>query len=399
MSYLVRHLSWVLCSALLVTGSFLAPALSAPLGKKEHDPAVPLSSLSAEEKARFEAGRDLFELPFTPREGLGPVFNARTCEACHHAPSIGGHGPGYRGNIRYILPSSPSTQGILFHDKSIAKGPAEALPENAIISKRRPSTLMGLGLIEAIPEEALLAHADPDDKDGDGIYGRPAMKDGRLLRFGSQAHVASLFEFVADALRQEMGMTSPVPGFSAETANFEFPRFVRNQIPQPNVSLDVVNKLLDFVSLLAPPERDAAIGTDGQVVRGEKLFTQIQCAKCHVPTYRTSATPIKRPAQAAPMPAALLNREIHPYSDFLLHDMGSTLNDGVSLGVAKPGEYRTPPLWGLRFRLNQLLHDSRGSNPEQAIIYHGGEAARSRNAFLALPAEDRQALIEFLKTL
>ncbi len=99
------------------------------------------------------------------------------------------------------------------------------------------------------------------------------------------------------------------------------------------------------------------------------------------------------------MPNALLNKDIKPYSDFLLHDMGTTLNDGVSLGVARPGEYRTPPLWGLRFRLHQLLHDSRGSNPEQAIIFHGGEAARSRNAFLALSTEDRQAVVEFLKTL
>jgi len=385
--------------AVLAAGYLTAPALPAPPGKKEHDPAIPLSWLSVEEKARFEAGRELFGFPFTPREGLGPAFNGRNCEACHHVPAIGGHGPGYRGNIRYILPSSASTQGVLFHDKSIAKGPAETLPENAIISKRRPSTLMGLGLIEAIPEDALLAHADPEDKDGDGIRGRPAMKDGRLMRFGSQAHVATLFEFVADALRQEMGMTSPVQGFTTEPGPSEFPTFVRTRIPEPNVSLDVVNKLLDFVSMLAPPERDTDIGNDGQVIRGEKLFDQIACAKCHVQTYRTATTPIARPGQAAPMPAALLNREIHPYSDFLLHDMGSTLNDGVSLGVAKPGEYRTPPLWGLRFRLHQLLHDSRGSNPEQAIVFHGGEAARSRNAFLALPAEDRQALLEFLKTL
>jgi hypothetical protein len=143
---------------------------------------------------------------------------------------IGGSGPGYRGNIRYILPSSGSTQGVLFHDKSIAHGPAEVLPENAIISKRRPATLMGLGLIEAISEEALLANADPDDKNRDGIRGRPAIKDGHVMRFGSQSHVATLFDFVTDALRQEMGMTSPVPGFTIETANVEFPMFVKHHI-------------------------------------------------------------------------------------------------------------------------------------------------------------------------
>jgi CxxC motif-containing protein (DUF1111 family) len=382
-----------------MTGLLIVPALPAPQAKKEHDPPVPLAWLTAEEKARFEAGRRLFEFPFTPRDGLGPVFNGRNCEACHHTPMIGGSGPGYRGNIRYILPSSHTTQGVLFHDKSIARGPAEVLPENAIISKRRPNTLMELGLIEAIPENALLANADPDDKDRDGIRGRPAMKDGHLMRFGSQSHVATLFEFVADALRQEMGMTSPVPGFNTETATFDFPMFVKNHIPEPNVSVEVVNKLLDFVSLLAPPERDSSDIGEGQVIRGEKLFTQIACAKCHVPSFHTSATPVARASQASPMPVALLDKDVRPYSDFLLHDMGATLNDGVSLGVSKPGEYRTPPLWGLRFRLHQLLHDSRGGSPDQAIIFHGGEAAKSRNAFLALPAEDRQALIEFLKML
>jgi len=394
--YRLRRFVWL---SLIIAGLLSTPALSAPQVKKEHDPPIPLAWLTADEKARFEAGRQLFEFPFTPKEGLGPVFNGRTCEACHHTPMIGGSGPGYRGNIRYILPSSRTTQGVLFHDKSIARGPAEALPDNAIISKRRPGTLLGLGLIEAIPEDVLLANADPDDKDRDGIRGHGAMKDGHLMRFGSQSHVATLFEFVADALHQEMGMTSPVPGFNVETASVDFPMFVKNHIPEPNVSVDVVNKLLDFVSLLAPPERDVSMIGENQVIRGEKLFTDIACAKCHVPSFHTSATPVARASQAPSIPAALLNKAVRPYSDFLLHDMGATLNDGVSLGVAKPGEYRTPPLWGLRFRLHQLLHDSRGSSPEQAIVFHGGEAARSRNAFLALPAEDRQAVIEFLKTL
>lgn len=399
MFIIARRPDRILWLGLLMTAFLIAPALSAPLGKKAHSPPVPLPWLNAEEKARFEAGRELFEFRFTPRDGLGPVFNGRTCEACHHTPSIGGHGPGYRANIRYLLPSNGGTQGLLFHDKSIAKGPAEPLPENAILSKRRPPTLMGLGLIEAIPDEALMAHADPDDRDRDGIRGRAAMQEGRLMRFGSQAHVGTLFEFVADALRQEMGLTSPVTGFTTETADGELPIFARKRIPQPNVSLEVVNHLVDFVSMLAPPERSTALGTDGQVIRGENLFQHLACATCHVPTYRTATMPINQPAQRTPMPDAVLNREIHPYSDFLLHDMGTTLNDGISLGVAKPAEYRTPPLWGLRFRLNQLLHDSRGSNPEQAIIFHEGEAAQSRNAFLALPAEDRRAVLEFLKTL
>ena len=120
------------------------------IAKTEHDAPIPLAWLTSDETAQFRAGRELFELPFSPRDGLGPFFNARSCEACHHIPSIGGSGPGYRGNIRYIVPSGPTT-GVLFHDKAVDRGSAERLPENAILSKRRPSTLMGIGLVEAIP--------------------------------------------------------------------------------------------------------------------------------------------------------------------------------------------------------------------------------------------------------
>jgi CxxC motif-containing protein (DUF1111 family) len=385
--------------AIITTASLGIPAHSA---KMDREPPVPLPGLTSAQQTRFEEGRQLFEMPFFPRDGLGPVFNARACEACHHIPSIGGHGPGYRGNIRFVQPGHVGS-GILLHDRAVAGGPAEALPENAILSKRRPSTLLGLGLVELIPDGAILANADTDDRDGDGIRGRAAMKDGRLLRFGSQAHIGSVMEFVADALRQEMGLTSPVMGFDQEPAHgpglIELPFFARGRgIPEPNVTMDTVAKLTDFVSLLAPPVR--ASETVGQVTRGERLFQELSCARCHVPVFRTSVTPLKRTGEARLIStAALLDREVRVYSDFLLHDMGQTLDDGVALGVARSGEYRTPPLWGVRFRMHQLLHDARANNLEQAIIYHGGEAARARNQFLALPAPDRQAIIEFLKTL
>ncbi|MGH7164433.1 MAG: di-heme oxidoredictase family protein [Nitrospiraceae bacterium] len=387
----------VIASALLVVMTLLGH--TAIQAKEDREPPVPLAGLSTEDRAGFEEGRKLFELPFAPREGLGPVFNARACAACHHIPTIGGHGPGYRGNIRYTE-SEQGPAGKLFHDRSIAGGPAEALPANALLSKRRPPTLLGLGLVEAIPEEAILARADPDDRDGDGIRGRPALRDGHLLRFGSQSHVGSLFEFVADALRQEMGLTSPLPGFDREPGRLELPAFGQKQIPEPNVPVDAIRKIVDFVARLAPPPRDTSLIGDAQVARGERLFRELDCAKCHVPAFRTSSSPFTRQGDGATVAVpALLGQEIAPYSDFLLHDLGPTLNDGITLGVAKSSEYRTPPLWGLRFHKNLLLHDGRANSPEQAILYHGGEAARSRNRFLSLPAEDRQALIEFLKTL
>jgi CxxC motif-containing protein (DUF1111 family) len=385
--------------ATIVLTAMLSVAWSLPVEAKEnHQPPVPLSWATADDKARFEEGRQLFELPFTPREGLGPVFNARTCASCHHIPSIGGHGPGYRGNIRFA--EGNQTAGRLFHDKSILGGAAEALPDNAKLSKRKPSTLLGLGLVEAIPQEDILAHADPEDRNGDGIRGRAVYKDGHVLRFGSQAQVGSLFEFVADALRQEMGLTSPVPGFQQESGSVELPVFFKSRIPEPNVSAVTVRKIVNFVSLLAPPTRGLPLIDDSQVAKGERLFGQLACVKCHVPAFRTSTKPFMRAGDSSPVSnPAFLNREVATYSDFLLHDLGPTLNDGVALGLSRPGEYRTTPLWGLRFRQNQLLHDGRANNIEQAIVYHAGEASRSRNRFLTLPMEDRRALIEFLMTL
>jgi CxxC motif-containing protein (DUF1111 family) len=375
-------------------------SLAAQRAGQDRQPPVPLPGLTAEERARFEEGRRLFEFEFTPRDGLGPVFNARSCAACHHIPMVGGHGPGYRSNIRYL--DGQGTQGQLFHDKAIGGMPVPALPDGAVISKRKPPSLLGLGLVEAVPDEAILAHADSEDRDGDGISGRPAIgKDGRLMRFGSQAHVGSLVEFVADALRQELGLTSPVPGFEEEPVPLPFPVPPRlRRVPSPNVTLETVQKLVDFVALLAPPPRGTSEFGQAQSARGENLFRELACAACHVPSFRTGAQPVSRPGLLQPSSArALLKRDISPYSDFLLHDMGPALDDKVSLGVARTTEYRTPPLWGLRFRQHLLLHDGRANNIEQAIVFHDGEGAASRKRYLQLPPEERRALIEFLKTL
>jgi len=394
-----RHPSMrLLIGISVVLGTVLVSSLVVTAAKEDREPPVPLAGLTAAESTRFEEGRRVFQTQFTPRDGLGPAFNARACEACHHIPTIGGHGPGYRSNLRYRENGQEGT-GRLFHQLALPVGTPENLAPDAIISKRRPPTLRGLGLIEAIPEEDILRNADQDDRDRDGIRGRPAMRDGHLMRFGSQAHVASLFEFVADALRQEMGLTSAVPGFNQELSKISLPAFIEARIPNPNLTEQTVRQLVDFVGFLAPVPRDSMF-SGGQVARGERLFGELACAKCHVPTFRTSAKPFARGGDGAMVSSpALLNQEVAAYSDFLLHDLGATLDDGVTLGVAKSSEYKTPPLWGLRFHKHLLLHDGRANNVEQAILYHGGEGARSRQRYLGLPLDDRRALLEFLETL
>ena len=400
MAHQLRFNAWRSGVVLATTIGLLGmTSVAGTAAKREPMPPIPLNGLTAVESARFDQGRQLFEQRFSPRQGLGPAFNARACVACHRKPSIGGHGPGYRSNLRYNqTPNAP--EGRLFHGRTIGRSPVETLPENAHLSKRRPPTLLGLGLIEAIPETAILKHADPDDRDGDGIRGRAAMRDGHLLRFGSQAHVRSLLEFVADALKQEMGLTSPVPGFDQEAVSLPLPRLSQIRIPVPNLALETVRRLADFVALLAPPSREMASVGEDVAERGERLFHDLSCAQCHTPSFRTNPAPFARVGDSELVStSALLGQEVAPYSDFLLHDLGPALDDGIALGVARTSEYRTPPLWGVRHRQNLLLHDGRANNLEQAILFHGGEAARARNQFLSLPADQRRALIMFLKTL
>ncbi len=367
---------------------------------KHKGPPIPVPGLSTEELARFEKGLDLFEHRFHPKEGRGPIFNGTSCKNCHRKPTVGGLGPEYRSNMRMAIEGVPG-EPKLFHERSHRGGPAELIPPGTLLSKRRPPSLFGLGLIEAIPEEALLANADPFDSNGDGISGRAAIKDGRMMRFGSQAHQPSLFMFVADALLQEIGLTSPVPGFEDELpvhGNVDISS--RFDIPQPNVSMDTVHALTDFITFLAPPSPKDKVRHPEKVQRGKEIFHRLQCAGCHTPSFTTSATLVADDGLGVQIDSpAILNKEIHPYSDFLLHDLGFNLNDDVALGVAESIEYRTPPLWGLRFHKNQLLHDSRAASIEQAILYHGGEAENSRSQYLALPQKDRNALRHFLKSL
>ncbi len=384
-------------------GQAPAPASSRPGkgGNMRPGVATPLPNLTAQQMALFQEGKALFEKHFMDNEGLGPRFNGRSCIECHHNPmingvqTIGGFGAGYRSNLRFHNEPTDLT-GTLFHEKAIRNLPLPPIPDASLISKRRPFTLLGAGMIDAISDEAILANQATSG-------GRAAMVDGQLFRFGSQAHVKSLFDFVVGALFAELGLTSPVHGFTSEPVNPDLPLNLQSRIPQPNVTMDTVQKMVDFIALLAPPV-PATPATAQQVAdirSGEQIFRGIGCARCHVPTYQTRAVALP-PGQMGPSPVvwpALLNKEIRPYSDFLLHNLGSTLDDGVTLGVARSFEYRTPPLWGVQSRHNILMHDGRANNLHHAILYHGGEAAGSRREYLSLNGANRHLLITFLESL
>jgi CxxC motif-containing protein (DUF1111 family) len=261
--------------------------------------------------------------------------------------------------------------------------PTGELPPPMDMSYRQAPAVFGLGLLEAIDDATLLALADPDDADGDGISGRANMvwdelaQATRLGRFGHKASVATLIEQTAGAFVNDIGLTNHI-------------------FPEPDGMADVSRIQLDatafFMATLAVP---AAAPRDAMAARGRELFDDFGCAGCHVPTLSTGTSHRL---------AHLHDQTIHPYTDLLLHDVGDDLTDARRDFLSEGVEWRTPPLWGLGLTTlvapdATLLHDGRARNVAEAILWHGGEAAPSREAFRVAARRDRDALLAFLATL
>ena len=362
----------------------------------------PVEGLSSEQNQRFLRGYIAFnDQVFTAATGLGPLFVATSCGSCH-----AGDGKGHPSTALTRFGQHDDTGNQFLHlggpqlqHRALPGFAPEQIPSGAGFAKMLPPANTGLGFLELVPDADLLAMADPDDSDGDGISGRPNWKaipayttprpgaveqNGRYItRFGKKGATYDLLQQTAVAYNQDIGIASFFEPFDTYSGVQLDPE-VSNQAIQ-----DVVFYLR---TLKAPIARDAGAP---MVSAGKMLFGQIGCAKCHVPTLRTGASPIE----------PLAFREFHPYTDLLLHDMGPDLDDGYTEGVAANFEWRTPALWGLGLSKNSqggqyyLLHDGRAQSIEAAIMQHGGEGDQSRAAFQALDATQKAELITFLESL
>jgi CxxC motif-containing protein (DUF1111 family) len=278
----------------------------------------------------------------------------------------------------------------------------------ALFSARIAPQLVGMGLLEAIDESTILALEDVNDANGDGVSGKvqvsldPVTGDKRLGRFGWKAGASSLTHQIAGALNTDMGvMTSVMPkpdcgSMQTDCGNDEGMEMADEHL----------GHLIKYVSLLGiRAQRNL---DDADVVKGEALFKDVGCASCHVTEMKTG--------QFHPL-AELRNQIIHPYTDLLLHDMGPGLADSLGEKEATGAEWRTTPLWGLGLAAcvtggvegpfqkqtctphHAYLHDGRARSLEEAILWHAGEGQASTDAFKALAAGDRAALIKFLESL
>lgn len=362
----------------------------------------PVEGLSNAQSRQFLKGDIAFnDQVFTSETGLGPLFVATSCGSCHAAD---GKGHPFNTLIRFGQTDSLGNKflsqgGPLLQNRALPGFIPEHLPSGVTFTKLTAPVITGLGFLSLVSDADILAMSDPDDTNGDGISGvtnritLPALIDpnpnaisigGKYIgRFGKKASVHSLLQQTVTAYNQDIGITSifnPLDAWSLQNI-------------EPEVSTNTINDVVFYLNTLkAPIQRDQ---TDPDVQHGKLIFNQIGCSGCHKPDLKTAFSEIE----------ALSNKEFHPYTDLLLHNMGGALDDGYTEGTAKTYEWRTPPLWGLGLSPDSqggqyfLLHDGRAKSIEEAISYHGGEASGRRNNYFQLSDGEKQKVLKFLESL
>jgi CxxC motif-containing protein (DUF1111 family) len=365
-------------------------------------------------QAIFNAGLGAFNKPFFERDGLGPVFNLQTCLRCHQFPTLGGAGlltvirAGTFDGKKFIAPAG----GTLLHTSGIPASLTEKiLPEFNVVTRRTATSILGAGFIEAIADDTLRAIASQQPKKSQGrikglvievaVLESPGTK--RLGRFGWKNSHASLLSFTGDALRNEIGITNPL--FPTESTFNGKSVAEYDKTPDPEVDLTRLETITNFLRGTKAPARIAGLSESPEVLAGEKVFASLGCAICHVPTIKTMPAGTLTNGGKLIINEALGNKIVHPFSDFLLHDVGT--GDGiVENGLQDTrNRIRTAPLWGLGARVKRLsdnlalMHDGDSPNIEAAIVRHAGEAAFVIDEYRKLTGENKRLLIAYLSSL
>lgn len=401
----MKYANDILGRSVLAGGLILAATSGVSAQEVQALVGEPLPGLSAVDLDRFVKGMVEFDHVLTNAEGLGPIFNDTSCSQCHGKPRVGGagvvvvHRAGKAGP-----PFDPldSKGGSLFQVSSINSPLCDEVipPEADVFADRLTPPAFGAGLIESINDADILAiQNNPPSPFVNGIArivnpveGGPA----RVGKFGWKGGVATMLTFSADASLNEMGLTNRF--FTAENApNGNAATLAAcDTVPDPEdgpdaFGFDRIDRMTDFQILMAPPPQFPRAG-----MTGESVFNSVGCADCHVGQSFVTVNASE---------PVLNGKSLKPYSDFLLHDMG-TLGDRIVDGVATEQLMKTSPLWGLAGRAElAMLHDGRATggtaaqNIDSAITFHDGEAANSVANYQALSQADKDALAAFLMSL
>ncbi|WP_020558536.1 di-heme oxidoredictase family protein [Thiofilum flexile] len=421
---------------------------------------LPANNMSISRRDQFFIGNAFFTQPWvsapsstTARDGLGPLLNSNSCQGCHTKDGRGQppqslEDTHFTSLIRLSIPPTTADHQLVIKTMGVVPEPSYgdqlqplsiqglkpegkpvvnyetitgqfkdgtpyellkpkisisqlnygALHPNTLMSLRVAPVMVGMGLLEAIPESAILAFADPEDKNGDGISGRPnrvwdiQTQQTTLGRFGWKANQPTVKQQSAGAFHGDIGITSSLfPEQSCSTQQTDC--LAAPDGGKPEISDEILNQVTFYASTLAVPARRKV--TNPQVQHGQVIFNQSACASCHIPHYVTG--------KKAGFPE-LENQSIQPFTDLLLHDMGEGLADNRPDFEASGSEWRTAPLWGIS-RIEKVnghtrfLHDGRARNLMEAVLWHGGEAEAAKQAVLALNPQERAALLAFLNSL
>ena len=368
---------------------------------------------TTQQQAAFDAVREVFEERDDIAKGLGPVYNAQSCAECHQNPLTGGASQiaelrAGHNDVFGNFVDAPG--GSLINDRAINAAIQERVPGAENVRTLRMSTsVLGLGFVEAINSNTLtdIASAQPAGLRGTFIQVPVLEAPGnvRVGRFGWKNQNSSLLSFAADAYLNEMGITNRLirtENTSMGNSVAAFDTVPDNQPCAANAAVSCgedpdgdIEEFADFMRATKAPPR-GPISADAQA--GSNLFNSIGCSTCHTPSITTAPGGTLINGGALRVNAALGNKIIHPYSDFLLHDIGT--GDGIvqNGGQATATMIRTVPLWGTRTK-DRHMHDGLSLTFTDSILRHAGQATGVINSFKALSSTQRNQIVTFLQSL
>ena len=361
-------------------------------------------------QAQMDTDRAQFEERETIDHGLGPLYNATACSDCHQNPVTGGISQitelraGHFNGVNFV--DHPG--GSLINDRAINPNIQErVLGGNEVRTFRTSLNTLGDGFVECIDSNTLvdISNGQPAGQRGTFIQVPVGEAGGaaRGARFGWKNQHASLISFSADAYLNEMGITSPLQPTENTRNGVSVAAF--DTVPDPEDPAVAgapqgadVTAFARFMRATKAPARDAALAATADATAGAAIFDALGCDICHVPSIVTAPPGTVINGGAFTVPAALGNKRIRPFGDFLLHDVGT--GDGIvqNGGQGTRNQMRTPPLWGMRSR-DRLMHDGETLTRNEAILRHAGQATAIINTYSALSSTQKNQLITFLNSL